>query len=469
MNEIPLRCVHCREEVLLEQHDGFLQCPHCSQQYPLMAGGLPILVLSPNQYLASLFAQYHTYLEEQEEEISLWRGEAVNDPLLANKLGNYQRAAAWNNKEIEGLMGEMENYFTRRELLEAVQRPAVGYSSRHDYLKRDWCWLNEGERELETIHTILDGILEGCDIKDKALFLGAGLGRVAVDLAYRFERTVLMDYSLAMGYRFQRLQQEDLVFYDVRKKNTKHNGDTLRLLKASFASPLSGNNAFKENEDKIDYFIGDARHSPFPDRSFQLLCSLYFTDVVPIDELLPEIKRLLAPGGYFLHFGPLEYHFKDSTKMYTANELQLLLQKAGFELVHESFVATAHIASEESMLSKTYDNLVLCMKLKEVEELELGLDTVIALADTYSVQTTYPKRHNGHRATAQTSITFFNGEVYEGASSVADILQEIDGARSIEEVMDSVCQSYALSETDKMGIFELIKDLTQKDIIQIVQ
>ena len=36
-----------------------------------------------------------------------------------------------------------------------------------------------------------------------------------------------------------------------------------------------------------------------------------FTDVLPLSVLLKEVKRLLMPGGVFVHFWPLDYHFDD--------------------------------------------------------------------------------------------------------------------------------------------------------------
>ena len=39
--------------------------------------------------------------------------------------------------------------------------------------------------------------------------------------------------------------------------------------------------------------LGDATRAPFPDGAFEVVLSAYFTDLVPLSRLLPEVRRLL--------------------------------------------------------------------------------------------------------------------------------------------------------------------------------
>jgi SAM-dependent methyltransferase len=58
--------------------------------------------------------------------------------------------------------------------------------------------------------------------------------------------------------------------------------------------------------------------------------SIFFTDVIPLSKLLPEVRRVLRPGGRFISVGPLHYHFTDRAEWLTQEEVRYV-----FESVHE--------------------------------------------------------------------------------------------------------------------------------------
>jgi ubiquinone/menaquinone biosynthesis C-methylase UbiE len=76
----------------------------------------------------------------------------------------------------------------------------------------------------------------------------------------------------------------------------------------------------------IDYVIADALLLPIPDASLEAVVSIFFTDVIPLSRLLPEVRRVLRPGGRFISVGPLVYHFEDKAEWLTQEEMRFVIR-----------------------------------------------------------------------------------------------------------------------------------------------
>jgi hypothetical protein len=82
---------------------------------------------------------------------------------------------------------------------------------------------------------------------------------------------------------------------------------------------------------------------------FDTVVTPWFLDQVPADlaAFLPEIARLLAPGGTWLHTGPFVYtpaHTKPAHR-YGADEFLELAARAGFEVTAASHEPAAYLCS----------------------------------------------------------------------------------------------------------------------------
>jgi SAM-dependent methyltransferase len=108
----------------------------------------------------------------------------------------------------------------------------------------------------------------------------------------------------------------------------------------------------------VRYAVADATALPFADRSWPLVVSAYFTDVLPLSRLLPELWRVLAPGGRFVHVGPLGYHFDDLAEHLPADELVDAFRFAGFEVGPRRWMTSTHHRLPGSLFTGSFENLV---------------------------------------------------------------------------------------------------------------
>ena len=65
--------------------------------------------------------------------------------------------------------------------------------------------------------------------------------------------------------------------------------------------------------------------------------------MLPLSVLLPEVFRVLEPGGVFIHYGPLQYHFSDMHECYSAEALRTYFHDHGLVLLNELWDQGQHL------------------------------------------------------------------------------------------------------------------------------
>ena len=88
------------------------------------------------------------------------------------------------------------------------------------------------------------------------------------------------------------------------------------------------------------------------------MLSCYFTDVVGLSRLLPEVTRVLAVGGRFAHVGPLGYQFDNYADRYSAEGMVQELGELGFALLDKSSFTSSHLYEPLSLSHSQFENLV---------------------------------------------------------------------------------------------------------------
>lgn len=329
------------------------------------------------------------------------------------------------------------------------------------YLRRDWCGLEAGERQVKVIvDRLKDSIVNFLDDRSTCLFLGAGLGRIAWEHTDVFDRVFALDKSYSMVYHFHKLLKEDLEFYEINTLNVAKPKDSIRKLRASIRN---GSELAYINRHKFSYILGDVLSLPFPDNSLSCIASVYFSDVLALKLYMSEIIRTLEDGGLFIHFGPLDYFFSEISEMLTVEEMKRSFIKNGFEIVDEGSVETAHLESSLSMMKKTYNNSVFVAKKITRKNIEAGTKYIIN-SPLYKQTTTPIGERNGQRESI--NLISPSGRVYENSESVFEILTYFKKGISIVDALEKIEMDLSLSREDLSQVSKTLKLLIKSNILK---
>src|SRR5262249_21241769 len=200
----------------------------------------------------------------------------------------------------------------------------IGYQFNNalHYLWSDWAGTPAGEHQIATIQRLVSASIRSyCEHGGRAVYLGAGLGRHAFEGAKHFSSVVATELSFATGGLFMTVRAGPADFCMVRWGALSER-ELVEVHRAVFPTEDYGTN--------VDYVIADARALPIPDASMEAVVSIFFTDIVPLSKLLPEVRRVLRPGGRFISVGPLAYQFTDKAEWLTQEEIRFV-----FESIHE--------------------------------------------------------------------------------------------------------------------------------------
>ena len=353
-------CLQCGTK--LGKYQNFsnkIICSNCAYEYPIIEQKIPILLKNPHQYLADILCDYEKYIQQSEIRIQDIIASDRKNPCRSQVIKSIESAIIFNNQYIQLLREQISKHIELNQLMKiATNEKSYGYSANFSYLQRDWCWLPEGEEELELIHnTLLKYILSFDTERHTAIVLGAGTGRIAWDIRDKYKWMYATDLSYTMAAFFYDLIEKEIVFYEINEKNILDDTEAARCLTATMYPPdKKGVQTQQHSSENFSYFIGDALHLPFAEHSLSSVISVYFTDVVPPQFFFAEIARVIKQNGIFIHFGPLAYHFNDLSYSLAANEIRALLKQHNFEILAEDTVPTFHKSSSVSMSSKLYRN-----------------------------------------------------------------------------------------------------------------
>jgi uncharacterized protein YbaR (Trm112 family)/SAM-dependent methyltransferase len=304
-----------------------LACVACQHKIPTVQG-IPVLSADAPAWLDGWRRQVGVY------QALLARGAELMD----QQLGAFdllpqtrQRVAALRTAATEN--GERVLALLRRAGL-APEPPEGELSEQgfdlieyYDHLLRDWAWDQESDENPRSRDLVLRALGEDREL-GRVLVLGAGGCRLAYDLHGRCKPalTVALDrspLSLVAAKAVMFGKGLDLYEFPGIPRDARA-ACVERQLRAPAGAP-----------ERFELVLADAFTAPLRPGAFDTVLTPWFIDIVPVDlrDTLSLIHRLLAVGGRWINYGPLNYS-KDHphAQRYTPDELVALARLAGFQV-----------------------------------------------------------------------------------------------------------------------------------------
>lgn len=326
------------------------------------------------------------------------------------------------------------------------------------YLRRDWCFLEEAEKQLKiTINSLKEELSIINHNKNSSLFLGCGVGRLAYEFTDTYEKVYATDKSFSMIWHLQKLLRgESIKFFNPHEKNI-HN---LENVAQSYTAKIPKDELNKA-QNKFEAFVSDVLDLPFKNQSINAIFSIYFTDVLALKLWFKQINDKLSDYGLFIHFGPLDYFFSDEREMLTAEEFRLFFENNGYTTLVDKIIETPHLEDNNSLSYKVYRNWFFIAKKNKSEDADIDDDTILMIKEPLSYQRTGVIK-DGEKE-MEVSLKLPNGN-FSGADSVIQVLKLVDGKNTFKEIVGRLYNNgYEIENSEQ--IRELLLGFLKQNII----
>jgi carnosine N-methyltransferase len=435
--------------------------------------GIPIYIEDKTYFASEAYSLYTQLINSHKNQALNLTKAKPKLPERAEALDSIQKAILFNLETLIEIQSQLEPYVDAKTLVSFRPNPSddlSGYLKDFRYLKRDWGWEDSSEDQLKAIKTAIEKSLSQLLMdNDSALFLGAGVGRIAYDLAHLFNKVYATDKSFSMAYHYYKLLNQDIDFYEIDYKNIYSWKNSTKKINATLSPRHLTANQFSSISSKINYFIGDVVRLPFPDNSVSAIFSVYFTDVIAIKLWLPEIKRVLKKDGLFIHFGPLDYFFSDPAEMLSAQELIAVFENNGFLSIHDQLIDTVHLPSSNVFVNKSYTNWhYVTRKENKIKDISIiDLDTNVEIMNPVEYIINGVIDNDGYNEVYELHMP--DGEIYEGAQNVIEIVRLIKGKIKVNTIVQEMRKIYGELDADNVeAVKNVLSQLLLKKVIRVV-
>jgi len=304
-----------------------IRCASCRTSFPTVQG-IPVLAAEAQAWLSDWRRQAGVY-----QQLLARGGQLMEEQLAAQDLlpatrqrvEALQAAAAENGERVLAMLEAAG--ITAEPPPGEVSEAGFNLIEYYDHLLRDWAWDDESDENARSRDLALGALGEDRRL-GKVLVLGAGGCRLAYDLHLRCkpELTVALDLSPLFLVAAKRVMfGNGLRLYEFPAiPRDRASACVERELRAPAGAPA-----------RFHLLLADAFAAPLRPGAFDTVVTPWFIDIVPVDvrDTLGVIHGLLAPGGRWLNFGPLNYpKERPHAQRYPPDELATLIGLAGFEL-----------------------------------------------------------------------------------------------------------------------------------------
>ncbi|MEM7218019.1 MAG: hypothetical protein AAF515_06610 [Pseudomonadota bacterium] len=438
------------------EQDG-LRCEGCAQRYPEIVFDdfrVPWLFADPNATAAGWWQRLNAVRAETRDHRSR-AFDALRDATISattrRRIRGELRGRRAQLEEIEALLQPLNAMDAWREANDASQDSALVLPNRQGLLSyansvlRDWCW---GEEAPTAALDAVVRVLEPTDYGPRTLVMGAGAGRLGLDLHAAADpqqprETTLLDFNpllLAVAARMARgglLRMHEMPLAPLGI-------DQIAVERRSRALPdlQVGADQRGTSSGGLRFVVADALRPPFAPGSFSTVVTPWLMDILEQPLALPGvINRLLEAGGHWIFTGSCVFDGRDPREQLCQDELLELAQATGFaiEKVQRRLIpyacsgASAHRRQES----------VLTFHARKREDAEP------------SVESRPADDHGDDLAIEGTAVL-------EGACArhllAAQVLGAVDGERTIRDIAELVARRYQLPPANAL--------LAVRDVLQ---
>ncbi|XP_057293275.1 carnosine N-methyltransferase-like [Hydractinia symbiolongicarpus] len=348
------------------------------------------------QHVVDAFMFYRTSSQRQAErkmkslqKISQQHYDMI--PTLSDRLKDMIIAIDVNYEFIKKIVGFTEGMFTNSSLQAGVTRGQATPLSGDDLDRvrttlrqcvRDWA--EEGKTEREKCYTPILKELEELFPSDlfnrssvSVLVPGAGLGRLMFEIAnngftcqgneFSLYMLFASNYILNMTYETECITIHPWIHQTC---NVVGSNDQLREVKIPDVNPscVGPNSTFS-------MAAGDFLEVYTEPNVWDCVAMCFFLDTAHnVIDYIEKVYNILKPGGYWINFGPLLYHFADlreevSIELTYEEVKDVILNKFKFILVKENMaIKSTYVNNPRSMLSMVYECAFFVVQKPFVEE-----------------------------------------------------------------------------------------------------
>ena len=327
----------------------------------MLTGDLPVLVPQSSRHLAAEAIRLRRDLSWFQQQRSLLAAGERRFPRRARTQEAIRAAVERTSDCFVEILATMVSHLDPAAVVEVAAQPQSdtgAYGARRicSLLRRDFGGESESEEEVGTLARAVHAELTATQrAGDAVLVIGCGAGRLAEELAATGRAVTAIDLSAVLLSAALLLRTRPLDLWDVQTRNARH---AARQAEAFIGSYRPLPTSATANVARVRYAVADATAMPFQDKSWPAIVSVFFTDVVPLSKLLPEVWRVLEPRGRFIHVGPLGYHFEDPAEHLAADELLDAFRFGGFEVGPTRWLPTTYQRTPGALCVSTFDNLV---------------------------------------------------------------------------------------------------------------
>lgn len=325
-------------------------------------------------------------------------------------LNSTKEAVEQNNRVIEKMLSNVDNLFINSstsniEPQEFTQVHDPDSDKVHITIKqivRDWTDLGAEERD-QCYKPILNEIMSHFDVADMKrnqfkvvrkfkysyvrlcnyffllqLVPGAGLGRLVYEISLRgffcegneFSLFMLIASNFILNRCLIDNQFEIFPFCHQFVNNLKRDDP---LVPCRFPDISAFQNPPKGEMNMIAGDFVQVYGDPSQHNSWDCVCSCFFIDCANnIVEFLEIIYKILRPGGIFINYGPLLYHYCDVPKEISIEpsyeDIHEIIEKIGFKFLKEDTkVKSKYSQNPSSMAQLEYNSVFFVVQKTAVE------------------------------------------------------------------------------------------------------